>query len=99
MMACIAEGRNFDRSDTRQDGAKRGPAVTCNISMADINASLRTDSVSAGKVSSEESAQKQRHKLYMASQLKTATDIMKTQQENSRQRCQQTIVPGYQSAK
>ena len=76
MMACIAEGRNFDRSDTRQDGATRGAAVLCNISMADINASLKTDNVSAGNVSSEDSAQRQRHKLYMASQLKTATDIM-----------------------
>ena len=83
MMACIAEGRNFDRSDTRQDGATRGPAVTCSISMADINASLKTDNVSAGNVSSEDSAQRQRYKLYMASQLKTATDIMKIQEDKT----------------
>ena len=81
MMACIAEGRNFDCSDTRQVGAKRGPAVTCNVSMADINASLEPDNVSAGNVSSEDSGQRQRHKLYMASQLKTATDKMKIQED------------------
>ena len=81
MMACIEEGRNFDRSDTFQDGANRGPAVACSISMADINASLKTDNVCAGNESSEDSAQAQRHRLYMASQLKTATDIMKIQQD------------------
>ena len=81
MMACIAEGRNFDRSDTLQDGAGRGPPVTCSITMADINNSLKSDYVSMCNVSSEDSAQVQRHKLYMASQLKTATDIMKIQQD------------------
>ena len=79
MMACIAEGRNFDRSDTMQDGAGRGQAVTCSISIADINDSLKTDR--AISVSSEESAQAQRKKMYMASQLKTATEIMKIQQK------------------
>ena len=49
--------------------------------MADIDVSLKTDSVSAGNVSSGDSAQTQRHKLYMASQLKTATDIMKIQED------------------
>ena len=80
MMACIAEGRNFDRSDTMQDGAGRGPAVTCSISITDVNDSLKTDHVSAGNVSSEDSVQSQRNKLYMASQLKTATEIMEIQQ-------------------
>ena len=82
MMACIAEGRNFDRSNTLQDGSNRGPAVICSIFMADINDSLKTDSTSASNEASEESAQIQRHKRYMASQLKTSTNIMQIQQEN-----------------
>ena len=48
-----------DSSDTLQDGANRGPAVTCSISMADINASLKTDDLCAGNQSSEDSAKEE----------------------------------------
>ena len=84
MMACIAKGRNFDRSDTLQDGAGRGSPVTCSITMTDINNSLTFDYVPTGNVCSEESASVQRNKLYMATQLKTARNIMKIQQDTSK---------------
>ena len=81
MMACIAEGRNFDRSDTLQDGASRGLPVTCSITLTDVDNSFKVDDSSAPIIAAEESAQSRRHKLYMCSQLHTAIEIMQIQEE------------------
>ena len=54
MMACIAEGSNFDRSDTFQDGASRGLPVTCSSTLTDVDNSFKVDDSSAPIIAAEE---------------------------------------------